>query len=165
MTILSASKSPTYLGTSLHLTNRQSSNIRSSPIRAKTYHDDFSFCESQALTVKVSNVVSSLWWVQSVISLELIFFTTRLISLRNFPLCWPFHAYIHLPCNFSLFCSPLQLCFDIYFISNMSNSNSQPTIASGMHTVYASINFGFVVSHFLSFMYSLFIPQRHRCRT
>jgi hypothetical protein len=50
MTILSASKSPTCLGTSPHLTNRQSSNIRSNPIRAKTFHDNVSFCESQALT-------------------------------------------------------------------------------------------------------------------
>jgi hypothetical protein len=50
MTILSASKSPTCLDTSPYLTNRQSSNVRSNPIGAKTFHDDVSFCESQALT-------------------------------------------------------------------------------------------------------------------
>jgi hypothetical protein len=50
MAILSASKSPTCLDTSPYLTNRQSSNIRSNPTKAKTFHDDCSFCESQALT-------------------------------------------------------------------------------------------------------------------
>jgi hypothetical protein len=50
MAILSASKSPTCLDTSPALTNRQSSNIRSNPTKAKTFHEDCSFCESQALT-------------------------------------------------------------------------------------------------------------------
>jgi hypothetical protein len=50
MAILSASKSPTCLDTSPHLTNRQSSNIRSNPTKAKNFHEDCSFCESEALT-------------------------------------------------------------------------------------------------------------------
>jgi hypothetical protein len=50
MAILSASKSPKCLDASPYLTNHQSSNIRSNPKKAKTFYDDVSFCESQALT-------------------------------------------------------------------------------------------------------------------